>query len=236
MTLEQILKNYHGQKLNEQEVSYYQKWAMEYFHNDEHVTDPYISMTIDLNITQVRENYELHYQHEHGASFQGFMIWCLARALKSQWTFSSRNIGGEWYRFDNLPIFTPIAVGGDLRFKDVVLEDTSSMSWKEFASYYRAAVDDTDQQLEILPQDVWALCPFIGNLPNLDFSALNLHRNRIKTGRPMFYFGKRRNNNGVLSVPLSISFDHANSDPYVLDKLINTLNEYLTEVPKNKLN
>lgn len=229
MQFQTMLNTYQGELLSSHDLSFYERWAMDYFHDDQHVSDPYLSITLDLPLGAARDNYQNHFQSAEGASFQGFLIWCLARALKSEWIFSTRNINGKWYRFDNLPIFCPIAVGGELRFKDVILENVTALSWPEFARYYRKSVDCNDAKLEVLPQEVWALCPFIGNLPNMAFSSFQIHRNKLKTGRPLFYFGQRKTINGEPSVPLSISFDHANSDPFVLDKLLATFNELTTQ-------
>ncbi|AIY67589.1 hypothetical protein [Pseudoalteromonas piratica] len=230
MQLNTLLDTYQGQLLDEQDLSFYERWAMDYFHDDQLVSDPYLSITLDLPLAKARETYQRYYQSAEGASFQGFLIWCLAKALKSEWIFSTRNINGKWYRFDNLPIFCPIAVGGDLRFKDVILENVTSLSWSEFARYYRQSVDCNDAKLEVLSQEVWALCPFIGNLPNMAFSSFQIHRNKLKTGRPLFYFGQRKIINGEPFVPLSISFDHANSDPFVLDKLLARFKTLATSV------
>nr|WP_289847725.1 CatA-like O-acetyltransferase [Pseudoalteromonas sp. C2R02] len=200
---------------------------MDYFHDENHVTDPYLTMTLNLDLTQARSVYENSYKAVEGASFQAYLVWNLSRALQKEWTFSTRNIDGTWYLFTNLPIFTPIAVGGDLRFKDVIIENSTELSWQEFAQAYRNEINNENAQLEILPQKVWALCPFIGNLPNMNFTSFQVHRNRLKTGRPLFYFGKRVQTADSLFVPLSISIDHANADPFVLDRLISSFQSYL---------
>ena len=235
MHLQDILFKYQGHLLTQTDLSYYERWAMDYFHDDDLVVDPYLSITLDLELSEARVNYQLHYQQANGASFQGFLVWCLANALASEWIFSTRNIDGQWYRFDNLPVFCPIAVGGDLRFKDVILENVTKLSWPEFARYYRESIDNDHAQLEVLSQNVWSLCPFIGNLPNMAFSSFQIHRNKLKTGRPLFYFGQRKESNSKQYVPLSISFDHANSDPYVLDKLLATFTQLITQ-PLSTLN
>jgi len=225
--LTQILSKYKGRSLKEEELSHYVNWAMDYFHDENHVTDPYLTMTLNLDLTQARKVYENSYKTVEGASFQAYLVWNLSRALQKEWTFSTRNIDGTWYLFNNLPIFTPIAVGGDLRFKDVIIENSTELSWQEFAQAYRSEVNNENAQLEILPQKVWALCPFIGNLPNMNFTSFQVHRNKLKTGRPLFYFGQRMQTTESLFVPLSISIDHANADPFVLDRLISSFQSYL---------
>lgn len=230
MELTQILSKYKGRTLKEEELSHYVNWAMDYFHDENHVTDPYLTMTLNLDLTQARSVYENTYKAVEGASFQAYLVWNLSRALQKEWTFSTRNIDGTWYLFNNLPIFTPIAVGGDLRFKDVIIENSTELSWQEFAQAYRNEINNEDAQLEILPQKVWALCPFIGNLPNMNFTSFQVHRNRLKTGRPLFYFGQRVQTSDSLFVPLSISIDHANADPFVLDRLISSFQSYLCNI------
>lgn len=227
MELTQILSKYKGRTLKEEELSHYVNWAMDYFHDENHVTDPYLTMTLNLDLTQARSVYENTYKAVEGASFQAYLVWNLSRALRKEWTFSTRNIDGTWYLFNNLPIFTPIAVGGDLRFKDVIIENSTELSWQEFAQAYRNEINNEDAQLEILPQKMWALCPFIGNLPNMNFTSFQVHRNRLKTGRPLFYFGQRVQTSDSLFVPLSISIDHPNADPFVLDRLISSFQSYL---------
>jgi len=225
--LAQILSKYQGRSLKGEELSHYINWAMDYFHDEAHVTDPYLTMTLNLDLTLARNVYEESYKSVNGASFQAYLVWNLAKALQKEWTFSTRNIDGTWYLFDNLPIFTPIAVGGDLRFKDVIIENSTQLTWQEFANSYRDEINNENAQLEILPQKVWALCPFIGNLPNMNFTSFQVHRNTLKTGRPLFYFGKRTQIAENISVPLSISIDHANADPYVLDRLMSSFQNFL---------
>lgn len=220
MDLDEILKKYSGSKLSVEKTTCYERWAMSYFHDESIVSDPYLAMTLQLDLSQARNTYESDYRDTAGASFQAYLVWNLARALKSEWIFNTRNIEGTWYQFDNLPIFMPTAIGGELRFKDVILNDVASSTWEEFARYYRSSIDDPTAQFEILPQNVWSLCTFIGNLPDMPFTGFQLHKSRKSSGRPSFYFGRRDTSNGQCKVPLSISFDHANSDPFVLNKLI----------------
>jgi len=226
--LTQILSKYQGRRLQGNELTKYTNWAMDYFHDEAHVSDPYITMTLNLDLSNARHVYNSSYKQVIGASFQAYLIWNLAKALRKEWSFSTRNIDGEWYLFEKLPIFTPIAVGGDLRFKDVVIEEPTELSWEEFVDNYRNLVDGERGVLGVLPQNVWALCPFIGNLPNMNFTSFQVNRAALKTGRPYFYFGQRIQQGDKMFVPLSISMDHANADPYVLDQLISSFQEFLT--------
>ena len=113
----------------------------------------------------------------------------------------------------------------------MILENVTALDWAAFSRYYRQSIDCDNAKLAVLPQEVWALRPFICNLPNMAFSSFQIHRNKLKTGSPFFYFGQRKDVNGKHHVQLSISFDYANSNPFVLDKLLATCNRLTTEAP-----
>mgnify|MGYP000067462663 CR=1 FL=1 len=221
MDLNEILQLFGGSEITD--TSSYELWAMKYFHDKSVVENPYLNMTVDIDLTEARAVYEQHFKSIENASFQAYIVWNLIRALQEHCIFNTRRIGGKWYRFSNLPVFMPIAIGGDFRFKDAILFDCCGLDWAEFCACYRRAIDNEKSELEMLPQHVWSLCTFVGNLPNMNFKSFTLHQSATSTGRPFFYFGQRRVENNRLLVPVSITFDHANSDPFVLEKLMNSV-------------
>lgn len=227
--LEKALEQYQGRKLNFDEVSKYQKWAFPFFHKEEFVLDPNLSMTLQLDLRNAREIYEMSFQNSKGASLQAYLVYNLVKALSLEWTFSTRKIDQDWYIFKNLPVYFPIAVGGKNRFKEVIINDVSLMDWTKFSIVYRNSIDNHKIDIGSLPPLVWEISHFIGNLPNLNFTSFQIHRGNLKTGRPIFYFGQRNNSHQKLTVPLSITFDHANTDPYVLNRLMQTYQELLTQ-------
>lgn len=220
MKLDDALERYRGRKLTEQDISTYQKWTFGYFHDEKHVANPYLSMTLEFDIGDAKRVYDAGFQASQGASFQAYLLWNLAKALREEWVFSTREIDGEWYRFDNLPVCFPVAVGGDIRFHDIMLDDVVLMDWPEFALGYRDAIDNSRNAGDSMDPLTWSLSHFIGNLPDLNFSAFQIHRGALKSGRPVFYFGQRQRQGERYTVPLSISMDHANADPYVLNKML----------------
>lgn len=152
MELQEALERYQGTKLNLDELSKYQQWAFRYFHNEEFVLNPNLSVTIQLDLVKPREVYERSFQSTQGASFQGYFVWNLVKALSIEWTFSTRKIDGEWYLFKNLPVFSPIAVGGDNRFKDVVINDVILMDWRKFCRVYRDSIENSNINPGSIPQ------------------------------------------------------------------------------------
>ena len=229
MELQEALERYQGTKLNLDELSKYQQWAFRYFHNEEFVLNPNLSVTIQLDLVKPREVYERSFQNTQGASFQAYLMWNLVKALSLEWTFSTRKIDGEWYLFKNIPVYFPIVVGGNNRFKNVIINDIIFMNWTKFCRVYRDSIENSND-LGSFSKLTWEISHFIGNLPYLNFTSFQMHHATQKTGRPIFYFGQRYNLYQRQTVPLSITFDHANTDPYLLNKLMQTYQNLLITI------
>lgn len=112
----------------------------------------------------------------------------------------------------------------------MIINDVISMDWTKFCRVYRDSIENSNIDPGSFPQLIWQISYFIGNLPYLNFTSFQMHRGTQKTGRPMFYFGQRHNFYERQTVPLSITFDHANADPYVLNKLMETYQNLLITV------
>ena len=112
-------------------------------------------------------------------------------------------------------------MGGGERFKEVFINNATQLDWPSFCQAYRKGIEGKGGCRYSFPsQEAWGLPHFIGNLPNIKFTSLHLHRSAVHVGRPYFYFGKREWSNGQYMVPVSITLDHANADPFLLDGLI----------------
>lgn len=229
MDLQEALDKYQGSKIKPDQLSKYQQWAFSFFHNEEIVREPNLSMTLNLDLTEARGVYERSFKNTEGASFQAYIVWNLVKALSLEWTFSTRQINQEWYLFKNLPVYFPIAVGGENRFQDVIINDPIFMDWITFSQVYRDSIDNAEKDVGSLPPITWSIAHFIGNLPDLNFTSFQIHRGILQAGRPIFYFGQRQNFQQRLTVPWSITFDHANADPYLLSQLMRTYQKLLTE-------
>ena len=228
MNLKEALDLYQGSPLNMDSLSEYQQWALPFFHNEDIIKNPKLSMTLQLELSEARNCYEQSFQQVPNASFQAYLVWNLAKALAQEWTFSTREIEGQWYSFKNLPLYFTVAVGGPQRFKEVLINDVVTMDWASFSKAYRQSIDKENIKVGDIPPLTWAISHFIGNLPNLNFTSFQIHQGVMEAGRPTFYLGQRHQRHGKQMVPLSITFDHANSDPYVLDQLINTYQKLMT--------
>ncbi len=66
---------------------------------------------------------------------------------------------------------------------------------------------------------------------NNQFTSIqaHLHHQSTQTGRCLVYFGKRYRSEGKELIPFSISLNHGNTDPYLLDVLLQKLNARLTD-------
>ncbi len=230
MELTQLLNEFQGTPLDIEKLSSYEKWALSFFHNEKEISDPHIDITLQLDISDAEKHYLSGPSKTAGTSFTAYLYWNLIQAMKKNPPFLWRCIDNRWYHFTNLPLSFPIIVGGKERFNDLLIKNVCSMSWDEFCIEYRCMVDTAiknKKEFQPVDYDLWRLTIFIGNQPDLQFTAMNIHTQIKKTGRPLFYFGKRYRTGERLFAPLFISFDHSNIDPYVLDKLLKDYNAVL---------
>ncbi|MCL3781484.1 hypothetical protein EMN47_13925 [Prolixibacteraceae bacterium JC049] len=214
----EFIERYNGRKLSEEERNTYEKWSLNFFHQTSIVQEPYLQMTLQVDISKALEIYNTQYRSIEGASFTAYLMWHIVQAGKLHPYFRYRKIQDEWYIFDELPLYSPVAIGGDARFADLKLEPFVNTKLEEFFPIYRATQNKLfdDGVFTPLSPVYWQNAWFVGNLPNLQFTGFQLHSSAIKNGRPFFYFGKRFRQDGKQMIPLLVAFDHSNIDPYVL--------------------
>ena len=220
MSLEAVLHRFEGAPLDTQRLSAYETWALRHFHNRSEVAQSHLEMTLQLDITPADAAFRSGPCEAGGATLTAYLYWCLLKALALHPCFTWRRIDGRWFAFNNLPLFFPVAVGGTERYNDVLVENALALAWPAFCSTYHDAVSRALQlrlPFDPIGSAVWNIAIFIGNLPTLQFSSFSIHTQTVSTGRPVFYFGKRYHAGGNLHIPLYVRFDHANTDPYVLN-------------------
>lgn len=223
MNVADIVEKFGGTRLDESVLTHYERWAFGLFHDKRYVSDPNLEMTLQLDITAAEESYAATYSRAPGASLTAYLTWTLLRAIARHPCFSYRDLGGQWYRLDRLPLFFPVATGTKERFQEVLIEDALHLDWRAFSARYRERIDrvlKNDCPYDPIPHDEWMVAHFIGNLPELQFTSLRLHMPAQQVGRPAFYFGKRYRSEGRLFTPLYILFDHGNLDPVVVNLLL----------------
>ncbi|HAA10453.1 MAG TPA: hypothetical protein DCE41_01675 [Cytophagales bacterium] len=218
MTVNDFLDRYAGRKLDLESLSSYEQWALPFFHRTDAVKEPHLQMTLQLDITEALVYYRKEVKPLAGATFTGYLIWHLAQTSQGHPCFRYRCIEGEWYILDNPPVFTPIAIGGDARFSETLLENVIPATLAEFFPYYQSQLERARNREDFQPLSnlEWGGALFVGNLPNLQFSGFSLHMPATSTGRPYFYFGKRYQQGDRDFIPMLVTFDHANLDPFVL--------------------
>lgn len=220
MELIKILDDFQGTPLNLDTLSSYERWALTFFHNEEEVLDPNVDLTLQLDTTSAEKQYHQKYHDPKKSSLTAYLYWCLIQAMKKHACFSWRIIDKKWYQFKNLPLTFPILVDSRARFNDILIRNVFSMDCDEFCMNYRAAINKAitrKKEWIPTPYDIWRLSIFIGNQPNLQFTALSPHIQKKKTGMPLIYLGRRYKSGHKLLIPFFIHFDHSNLDPYVID-------------------
>lgn len=195
----------------------YERWAQDFFTNPAVIHDPYLDITLQLDVTDARRAYEA----QAAGSFTAFLYFHLIQALRGHPEFFYRRVDGQWLRIANPPLFFPIARGTKHdRFYEAYIPDVLRVSWREFAELYRMEVEQSKSSPKLLPTGCFVYSLFIGNLPNLHFTGLSLHVNDRSSGQPFFYFGKRYRSEGQLMASLCIKFHHSTVDPYIIDLLV----------------
>jgi chloramphenicol O-acetyltransferase len=223
-----IPSEYEPKLLEEKEKEGYLGWSLDFFTKTDILQTPCLDITIQLEVTQAYNLYQSSRSQE--STFFAFLLWHLGQILPLHPCFNLRLIEKKWYIINNPPIIVPVAVGGKERFAEMVLENISKLSYREFVEKYSVLLKTIREGKGKRPQITTFLlsCP-IGNLPNLQFTGLTLHwqKNAIE-GQPMFYFGKRYWQQDKLYIPFAAKLHHGTTDPYVLDLLIQDFQNQFT--------
>jgi len=205
------------QPLDCNNLSTYECWAQNFFNDPECIQDPYLDITLQLDITAARNRYEAQGE----GTFTAFLYYHLIHALKNHPEFFYRFIGEQWVQITNPALFYPIARNDRKnRFHEAFIPNIFQLSWSEFSEIYRTELDCSKRTPRLLGENLFVYTLFIGNLPNLQVTGLTLHTNNRYCAQPYFYFGKRYQHESRLFVSLSIKFHHSTVDPYIIDLLM----------------
>ncbi|OUL21799.1 CatA-like O-acetyltransferase [Nostoc sp. 106C] len=220
-----IPNQYQSRLLDDKAKEGYLNWSLDFFTDPNVIQVPCVDITIQLDVTDAYKMYQTN--PIKGATFFSFLTWHLVQSLKNHFCFNLRLIKNQWFILDNPPVMIPVAVGGQERFSEMLLENVSQTSYQDFIIQYRQKLDQIrNGKGERAKVETFLLSYFIGNLPNLQFTGLTLHwRSSEIIGHPYFYFGKRYWQNDQLFIPFAAKLHHACNDPFVLDLLIQDFKE-----------
>lgn len=198
-------------------------WSLKFF-SDSTIQNPHVDLTLQLDVTRAFSRYQS--QQSSGieqVSFFAFLVWHLAQTLARHPSFNLRCLNGDWYVLHNPPIFIPVAVGGDMRFKELVLENVYQQDYPAFLKHYRNLLAMARSPESIQPAASETICyaHFMGNLSNLRFTGMTLHwRPDQMIGQSSFYFGQRYDDAERKLIPLTVRMHHSCTDPFVLNELL----------------
>ncbi len=199
----------------------YQTWALDFFTNPGLVANPYIDLTIQIDITKAADTWQEKLADPKG-TLTAWLMWNLLQSLREFPCFHWRYIDGQWFEVRNPPLFCPIAVDSPVRFVNLILEDAFNLAWDEFAETWVALKRNIQAEGAFKSSDsaIFGFSQFIGNLPHLHFTSLTLHQ-PAGFCQPFFYFGARRSYpTGSMIMPFAAKFHHSSCDPYVFDRLL----------------
>ncbi|HEY9692502.1 MAG TPA: CatA-like O-acetyltransferase [Oculatellaceae cyanobacterium] len=218
-----IPAKYEPELINDLSKEGWFEWFLDYFTDPNVLQVPYLDLTIQLDVTDAYAIYQD--SQVSGSTFFGFLLWHLVQTLRSHTSFNMRFVENNWYILNNPPIFIPVAVGGKQRFWNLVIESVVNTSYEDFIDIYRFRLNQARNcQTERIDAQTYSLAYCIGNLPNLQFSALTLHWHlNAMIGQPFFYFGKRYFLENRFLIPFAAKLHHACADPFVFDLLVRDL-------------
>ena len=199
----------------------YQRWALDCFTNPKLVPNPYLDITVQLDISTASA-IALEELSKGKGTLTAWFIWKLIQSLKEFSCFQWRYIEGQWYEVQNPPLFSPIAVGRANRFVSLIIENAFKMSWQEFAETWIDLKEKIQSggTFDTNDTEIFGFSQFIGNLPNLHFTSLILNQPNSFC-QHFFYFGQRRSDvKSVTIMPLAAKLHHSSCDPYVFDLLL----------------
>ena len=198
-------------------------WSLPFF-SEPVLQNPHVDLTLQLDVSNAWARYQAPAAPgEQQVSFFAFLVWHLAHTLAQHPSFNLRCVAGNWYALRNPPIFVPVAVGGDVRFRDLVLDHVYQQDLPTFLKNYRErlALARSPEGLPPCASEAFGLAHFMGNLPHLRFSGLALHwRADQARGQSSFYFGQRYTEGGRMLIPLAVRMHHSCTDPFVLNALV----------------
>ncbi|WP_144394124.1 CatA-like O-acetyltransferase [Pleionea sediminis] len=203
--------------IDREQLCNYELWAQDFFTDTNAIENPYLDITLQLDITQAR----LCYEAQSIGTFTAYLYFHLIQALKKHPEFFYRKINNQWMKVENPPLFYPIARGSKRdRFYEALIPNVLQLSWPEFTQLYQTEIENSKLNTNLIGNELYTYTLFIGNLPNLPFTGLTMHVNDRISCQPFFYFGQRQTIGNQLFVSLCIKFHHSCVDPYIIDLLI----------------
>lgn len=216
---EELLQRFQAEPLSDALRQGWMEWSLDFFTDRSLLQCPYLDITLQLDVTDAYHGYR---RQAVQSSFFAFLIWHLAQQLSGMPEFNLRLVDGRWYLLRNPPIFVPVAVGGQARFQDMLLENAYRQDYDNFARYYAERLQAA--RAGLLAREEAGRCYFyshlMGNLPYLSFTAMTLHWQQAIEGHSSFYFGKRYFSGERLLIPLAVKLHHAVADPLMLNQLL----------------
>lgn len=220
-----LLERYEGKPLAENRPDRFQKNGMAIYTNFGSFFQTDIGLTLSIDVTGAFAAYEKIKSETPGASFTLFLYWTWYQALQKVPGFNFRYINGQWYEFNNLPLYTTAIIDPDHHIVDnIVIDSPSKLTFATFCEQYRAKIAESKASGEVhmYPYSVYAVATHISRV-NLPFTQVTIPtpRKGLEIERPMTVFGAlARGNDGRLYIPLHAKLPHASLHPALFQQAL----------------
>jgi chloramphenicol O-acetyltransferase type A len=216
-----LIQHYDGKPVDTQALAAFQQDGMKYYTDFKTYQSTDIGITLKLDISKKAKIYRQHYAQEPGASFSLYLMWTLVQAMQSIPGFNFRYIGGRWYEFNNLPLFTTLTIEGELN--NFVFPNIVGSSWSDLCQLYLSAKNKTSDttQTNTYSYPIYAIATHITNL-GLPFTSMSIPtpKKGIEIERPMFILGERTEKKDKLIMPFHAKLPHASLHPGLFQQLL----------------
>lgn len=214
-----VPQRYQPRPLEECERQGWLAWSLDFFTDASQPQNPCLDLTLPLEVTAALA---AHRGRGGPGTFFAWLAWSLMQTLADHPVFLLRRLEQQWWWIGNPPLLVPVAVGGQQRFVELVLDDVIGEPWPSFAARYQQRLAALRAgEISRASAEQYNLGVFIGNLPRLPFTGLSLHSHSgDAAGRCTFYVGQRSSRDGVVTMPLAVQLHHATADPFVLQQLL----------------
>lgn len=212
--LQELLLIYQGKQIEGSNLTPTQIHLLNVWGDPSIVADARIQVTVQLEITEIYQNYEKNYKSTPGATFTEFIKWIAIKSMQNT-PFNWRQINGSWYYFDNLPLEISVRTKILQQLKLHEINDVNHASWGIFCSkheeFREGKLKNILGHIEAVPVTWIAYQMFGVHLPRM--TSYNTTQRRTYAHQPWLVFSDRYHQGDTLYLPFHVSYSHASLTP-----------------------
>ncbi len=213
--LQKTVDAYQGRLLEESDLTRYHYFGFMYYTDTKYIYDPRIQFTMQLDITQVYDNYLKNYKVlSDKITFASFIKWIVIKSMYNT-PFNWRFMNDNWYVFNNLPMEVTMRTNQNRELASYIVYNVAQSTWD---SFYQKQIEYKEGKLPFnafgtqeLP--VHQLCYQMLNVHIPKMTSYNVTHRVIYAQQPFVVFSDRYEEAGKIYLPFYLSYSHATLTP-----------------------